>query len=174
MSLLSRFFSGADPRADVPESMQHLVIELEHLEEDRARFLAAFSYLLARVAHADMQVDASEVAEMERTLVRIAELPESDARLAVQLAVHQAVAIGETDDYLVAREFRRMTEKPERVRLMRCVLAVAAADDSITSAESREIAAIGQELGFTRSEINGLRLEYREKLAELQKLDRER
>ncbi|MFP6606432.1 MAG: hypothetical protein VCC19_07650, partial [Myxococcota bacterium] len=67
-----------------------------------------------------------------------------------------------------------MTEKAERVRLMRCVLAVAAADDSITSIESREVLAIGEELGFTRPEINGLRLEYRDKLSELQKLDGER
>ena len=92
----------------------------------------------------------------------------------MQLAVHQAVDIGGSDDYLVTREFRKMIGKAERVRLMRCVLAVAAADDTITSVESREVAAIGEELGFARSEINSLRLEYRDKLAELKKLDGER
>ena len=174
MSLLSRFLGGTEARSDVPESMRRIVAELENFEEDRARFLAAFAYVLARVAHADMEVDATEVAEMERTLVRVADLPESEARLVVQIAVHQAVAIGGSDDYLVTREFRKMTEKAERVQLMRCVLAVAAADDSISSIESREVLGIGEELGFTRPEINGLRLEYRDKLAELQKLDGER
>ncbi len=174
MSLLSRFFGAADARSDVPESMQRIVMELEGFEEGRARFLAAFAYVLARVAHADMEVDAPEVAEMERTLGRVADLPENEARLVVQIAVHQAVDIGGTDDYLVTREFRKMTEKTDRVRLMRCVLAVAAADDTITSVESREVAVIGEELGFTRPEINGLRLEYRDKLAELKKLDGER
>ena len=174
MSLLSRFFDGAEAHSELPESMQRIVAELENFEEDRAHFLAAFAYLLARVAHADMEVDATEVAEMERTLVRAADLPESEARLVVQIAVYQAGAIGGTDDYLVTRELRKMTEKAERVRLMRCVLAVAAADDSITSIESREVLAIGEELGFTRPEINGLRLEYRDKLSELQKLDGER
>ncbi len=173
MSLLSRFFGGADAQSDVPESMQRIVVELEGFEEGHARFLAAFAYVLARVAHADMEVDATEVAEMERTLGHVTDLPEGEARLVVQLAVHQAVDIGASDDYLVTREFRKMTGKAERVRLMRCVLAVAAADDSITSVESREVAAIGEELGFTRSEINGLRLEYRDKLAELKKLDSE-
>ncbi len=174
MSLLSRFFGAADAQSDVPESMQRIVVELEGFEEARARFLAAFAYVLARVAHADMEVDATEVAEMERTLRRVADLPESEARLVVQIAVHQAVDIGGSDDYLVTREFRKMTGKAERVRLMRCILAVAAADDTITSVESREVAVIGDELGFTRSEINGLRLEYRDKLAELKKLDGER
>ena len=174
MSLLSRFFGGADARSDVPESMRRIVAKLEGFEEDRARFLAAYAYVLARVAHSDMEVEATEVAEMERTLVQVGDLTETEANLVVQIAVHQAAAIGGTEDYLVTREFRKMTDKAERVRLMRCVLAVAAADDSITSVESREVAAIGEELGFARSEINSLRLEYRDKLAELQKLDSER
>jgi uncharacterized tellurite resistance protein B-like protein len=173
MSILSRFFGVRDDATSEPESMQRIIAELEALEPDRARFLAAFAYLLARVAHADLQIDTTEVAEMERTLIRIEDLEEAEARLAVQIAVHQSVAIGGTDDYIVTREFRRMTEKPDRVRLMRCVLAVAAADDSITSAETREVITIGEELGLTRPEITALRLEYRDKLAELKKSEGE-
>ena len=173
MSLLSRFLATGETRPDVPESMRRIVAELESFDEERARFLAAFAYVLARVAQADMRVDASEVAEMERILSQVAGLENNEVRLVVQIAVHQATEVGGTDNYLVTREFRKMSEKPERVRLMRCVLAVAAADDTVTSVESREIAAIGDELGFTRPEINGLRLEYRDKLAELQKLEGE-
>lgn len=174
MSLLSRFLNPGETRPEVPESMRRIVTELESFDEDRARFLAAFAYVLARVAQADMRVDASEVAEMERILSRVAGLDGNEVHLVVQIAVHQATEVGGTDDYLVTREFRKLSEKPERVRLMRCVLAVAAADEIVTSVESREIAAIGEELGFTRPEINGLRLEHRDKLAELQKLEGER
>ncbi len=174
MSLLSRFFGEADARSDVPESMQRIVTELDGYDASRARFLAAFAYVLARIAHADLDVDATEVAEMERTLRRVADLPEKEVRLVVQIAVHQAVDVGGTDDYLVTREFRKMTAKAERIQLMRCVLAVAAADDAITSVESREATVIGEELGFTRPEINALRLEHRDKLAELKKLEGER
>lgn len=174
MSLLSRFFGGPGPSGQVPQAIQRIVTELESLDEDRARFLAAFAYVLARVAHADMQVDATEVAEMEQALVRVADLSESDARLVVQIAVHQAVDLGGSEDYLVTREFRKTTEKAERVQLMRALFAVAAADDTITSAESAEAAKIGEELGLTRPEINALRLEHRDKLAELRKHDGER
>jgi uncharacterized tellurite resistance protein B-like protein len=167
MSLLSRFFGGGQDERDEPASMRRILAELRGLEPERARFLAAFAYLLARVAHADLQVGDDEVAEMERTLVRLADLQEAEARLVVRIAVHQAVAVGGTDDYIVTREFRRMSDKGERLRLIRSVLAVAAADDVITSAETREIAAIGEELGLTRPEVNALRLEHRDKLAEL-------
>jgi hypothetical protein len=46
---------------------------------------------------------------------------------------------------------------------------VAASDGTIATVESAEIAAIGEELGFTRPEINALRSRYRDKLAELRK-----
>src|SRR5262245_55002531 len=38
---------------------------LEHLEPDRARFLAAFAYLLGRVAHADQHVSPEETRAIE-------------------------------------------------------------------------------------------------------------
>lgn len=168
MSLLSRIlgtFRDADDR-DEPESLGHIAAQFEALAPERARFLAALAYVLARVAHADMQVEADELRRMEQILVDLGDLSDDEARLAVQIAVDRTVAIGGTENYLVTRELRRMTEKPERVRLMRCLLAVAASDDSITSDESRELTAIGEELGFSRGEISALRFEYRDKLAE--------
>jgi hypothetical protein len=61
MSLLSRFLGiGDNADDDEPESMRRIATELEDLEPERARHLAAFAYILARVAHADMKVDASE------------------------------------------------------------------------------------------------------------------
>jgi uncharacterized tellurite resistance protein B-like protein len=56
----------------------------------------------------------------------------------------------------------------QRGKLLQCLFAVAAADDTISGVESAEIAAIGEELGFTRSEINALRGGYRDKLSEFQ------
>ena len=174
MSLLSRFLGvGRDRESDEPESIQRISAELEGLEPERARHLAAFAYILARVAHRDLAIEASEIAEMESTLAALGDLPEEEARIAVRVAVDQAVSVGGTNDYLITREFRKMSDRPERIRLMRCVLAVAAADDSITTNESVVIVAIGEELGFTREEINSLRLEYRDKLSELKKLESE-
>ena len=46
---------------------------------------------------------------------------------------------------------------------------VTAADGTISTAESREIANVAEELGFTRAEANALRTHYRPQLAEFQK-----
>ena len=44
---------------------------------------------------------------------------------------------------------------------------MAAADGTISGAETNEIRCIAEELGFTRSEANALRSQYRDKLSEL-------
>ena len=70
---------------------------------------------------------------------------------------------------MVTREFRQIATPEQRGRLLQCLFAVAAADGTIATEESAEIAAIGEELGFTRPEINSLRSAYRDKLAEFQR-----
>ena len=66
------------------------------------------------------------------------------------------------------REFRQSTTREQRVDLLRCIYAVAAADGTISGVETNEIRQIAEELGFTRPEANALRSEYRDQLAELQ------
>jgi uncharacterized tellurite resistance protein B-like protein len=167
MSIFSRWFGAKQAEPNEPESVREIAGRLEGMPPERARFLAAFAYVLARVAHADMHIDGAEISAMEGTIRDHSELSPEETAVAVEIAVVQADVAGATDDYLVVREFRRTSERSERIQLMRCLFAVAAADDSITTAESSELHKIGEELGFMRSEVNALRLEWRDKLSEL-------
>jgi uncharacterized tellurite resistance protein B-like protein len=106
---------------------------------------------------------------MERIAREVAQLSESEAALCVQIAQSQARLLGGTENYVVTREFRRISTRDQRARLLECLYAVAAADGSISSIESREIANVADELGFTRAEANALRAAYRDKLSVLQK-----
>ncbi|NNL67534.1 MAG: TerB family tellurite resistance protein, partial [Myxococcales bacterium] len=130
--------------------------------------LASFAYVLARIAHADLEIDDSEVREMERIVQDLAHLSEAEAALVVQMAKSQAQLLGGTENYVVTREFRRTTTKEQRGELLACLYAVAAADGTISGAETTEILRIAEELGFTRAEANSLRAQYRDKLAEFQ------
>jgi uncharacterized tellurite resistance protein B-like protein len=67
---------------------------------------------------------------------------------------------------VVTREFKAASTPEQRTRLLECLFEIAAADGTIERVESVEIAAIGEELGFTRPEINALRAPYRDRLAE--------
>jgi uncharacterized tellurite resistance protein B-like protein len=171
---LFRFLGlGEDPEkrreSGDTESVRRIAAKLERLDPDRARYLASFAYVLARVANADLEIDASETTEMERSLAAISDLSESEIALAIEIAKSQARLIGGTENYVVTREFRKNSTTEQRGRLLQCLYAVAAADGSISSVESSEIVGIAEELGFTRMEANALKSQYREKLSVLQK-----
>lgn len=150
-------------------TVRRIAAQLERLDREQARFLAAFAYVLARVANADLEIDASESREMERIVTTLAELSESEAALVVEIAKTQARLLGGTENYVVTREFRDMTDRAQRSRLLQCLFAVAAADGSISGVENAEINAIAEELGFARAEANAIKAAYRDKLSVLQR-----
>ncbi|HEX9814173.1 MAG TPA: hypothetical protein VGB31_04400, partial [Myxococcota bacterium] len=88
------------------ESVRRIAAKLERLEPNRAKYLAAFAYVLARVANADLEIDSTETAEMERSLAAISDLSESEIALVVAIAKSQARLLGGTENYVVTREFR--------------------------------------------------------------------
>jgi len=166
VSLLLRFLSGES------DAIRSIAGHLEGLGAERARHLAGFAYVLARVAHADMRMEDAERQEMQRALGSLGELSDDDAAIAVEIAQREAGRLGGSENYLVTREFRRISSREQRVALMECLYAVAAADGSISTAESTEIVKIAEELGFTRGEAIALRGAWKEHLAEIQALRR--
>jgi len=169
MSLLR--FLGIKPEKDEvgdTATVRRIASELEGLSPETAKFLASFAYVLARVAHADLEIDASETAQMEQSIRALASLPEAQTALVVEIAKSHARLLGGTENYRVTREFRNASSREQRGQLLQCLYAVAAADGTISSAESSEILKIAEELGFTRPEALSLRSQYRDKLAEFQ------
>ena len=59
---------------------------------------------------------------------------------------------GGTENYLVTREFREIATAEQRLELLDCLFAVAAADGSISSVEESQAAQIAKEIGFTQPE----------------------
>src|SRR3954470_2770341 len=73
---------------DTPEKQEFAPLRetleaLDHLALDRARFLAAFAYLLGRVAHADLHTSTEETRAMEGLVREEAQLEEDQARIVV-------------------------------------------------------------------------------------------
>ena len=169
MSLL-RFLGirGASRDEGETETVRRIASRLERLEPPQAKFLAAFAYVLARVANADLHIQESETEAMESIVRDTAGLSDSEAALVVEIAKSQTRLLGGTEDYVVTREFKSISTPEQRGRLLECLFEIAAADGTIATVESAEIAKIGEEIGLTRPEINALRAAYRERLAEFQ------
>ena len=172
VSFLQRILGAAtrsDPRGET-ETVRRIAARLERLPQPRARQLAAFAYVLARVANSDLRISEAETDAMLTLVREHAGLSEEEAALAVEIAKSQTRLLGGTENYVVTREFREISTRDERVRLLHCLYAVAAADGTIAGAESAEIAKIAEELGFLREEALALRAPWRDKLSEFQAL----
>jgi uncharacterized tellurite resistance protein B-like protein len=137
---------------------------LDHLEPDRARVLAAFAYLLGRVAHADQHVSAEETRAMERLVQEQGTLTQDQAMVVVQLAKSSNLLFGGSANFLVARQFADLATYDEKLALMRCLFAVAATDEAISTAEEGEIHRIAKELRIEQTDLVGLRLSHRRNL----------
>ena len=156
--------------SQVSEPLDRIAAELDGLSPERARFYACFAYVLARVAEADLKIEEGEIAAMERALVEVAGIPSEEAGLAVRIARSEVETLGGSLNYLVTQEFGQSSSTAEKLQLVECLYAVAAADDSVTGAENNDILSIAAELGLPRQDALAIRARFRDKLAELRPL----
>ena len=183
MSYLRRLFGGDDappsaapaaspppaPAAPTPEgdtaTVRRIVGQLEALPPDRARLLAGAAYVVSRAANADLEITDDEVDLMERTLVERTGVTEAEAVIVVEIARQQARMFGSTEDYLVTREFKRVSTPEQRLGVLRACFQVAAANDEISSPESAVLSEIAAELDIEPADFDAVRSEHREQLS---------
>jgi uncharacterized tellurite resistance protein B-like protein len=172
VSLFKRIFgSGADARDEAgdTETVRRIAARLDGLAAERRTYVAAFAYVLVRVAQADLKIEESESRTMERVVAETSGLGAAESALVVEIAKSQSRLSGGTDNYTVTREFRRVSTPEQRLALLDCLYAVAAADETVTTLESTEIAAIAEELGLARSDVTAVRSRDRDKLGVLRR-----
>ena len=150
------------------QTVRRIAGQLEALPIDRARFLAAFAYILTRAAAADMDISHAESRAIEQLVAEHGGLPESQAVLVAQIARNQSLLYSGTEDYLVTRQFRELASEEDRLALLRCCYIVGAADDTITALESDTLQEIAKELDIDRAAVIQIRNEFAPKLAAIQ------
>jgi uncharacterized tellurite resistance protein B-like protein len=156
---------GSPADASDTETVRRIVARLEALPRDRARFLAAFAYILTRAAAADLEISEAESRVIEDLVAEHGELRESDAVLVAQMARTQSLLYGGTEDYLVTRQFKELSSDEQRLALLRCCYLVGAADDDISVDESSALQQIATELDVDRTAVNAIRSEFAPKLS---------
>jgi len=152
------------------DTMRRIAAELDHMEEDRARYLAAFAYILGRVAHADSRFSDIETEKMQEILHGLGHLTEAQAVLVVEIAKSQVRLFGSTENFLVVRRFKDIATPEQRVELLDCIFAVSAADDSITVLEEGQAGQITKELGLSHDDFVAARVTYQKHLETLKRL----
>jgi len=150
-----------DPGA---ESVRKISRELEDLEPERARYLAAFAYLLGRVAYADREVSSHEAEMMEKVLIERGGIPSDQAVLIIEIARQQNRLFGHVDNFLVAREFNELASREQKMDLLACLYAISSSDKSISNVEDSEIRQIAGELLLEHRDFIAVRSAFRNHL----------
>jgi uncharacterized tellurite resistance protein B-like protein len=164
-SLLRSWLGVADtPAAGEHEALRDVLDALDRLEPERARHLAAFAYLLGRIAHADQHVSPEETRAMEHHVAQEGAIPHEQAILVVGLAKTSNRLFGGTANFLVAREFEKTATYEQKLALLRCLFAVSASEGRISVAEENEIQRVARELKVEHADLVQLRLAFREHL----------
>jgi uncharacterized tellurite resistance protein B-like protein len=153
-----------DPNPEEVAPLREVIDALDHLEPERARYLAAFAYLLGRIAHADSHVSPEETRVMETLVREQGQLSEDQARLVVELARANNLMFGGTANFLVAREFGEIASYAQRLALMRCLFALSATDNAISMAEESEIHRLAKELRIDPPDLMALRVAHQRHL----------
>ena len=160
-----RAWLGLDS-SDKPEvsPLRETLDALDHLDPQRARYLAAFAYLLGRIAHADQRVSPEETSAMEAVVRDQGQLPPDQAMVVVHLAKTSNLLFGGTANFLVAREFSELATYDQKLALMRCLFTIAVTDDTISMAEEGELHRVANELRVEHSDLVSLRIAHQRHL----------
>jgi uncharacterized tellurite resistance protein B-like protein len=160
LGLSSDHDTKAQQNRDV-ESIRKISQQLAEMEPQRARYVAAFAYLLGRVAHADRDISRDEEEEMERIVMEQGHLPKEQAVMIVEIAKRQNQLFGHVENFLVTREFNQLASREMKMDLLNCLFAVSSSDESVSTAEDSEIRQITSELLLDHSDFIETRSKYR-------------
>jgi len=161
--LLGREDESSTQGSSDTETVRRISRELDRLDPVEARYLAAFAFVLARVANADSEISEDETRRMEEVVCGVGGLTEAQAVLVVQIAKSQQMLKGGTENYLVTREFNAIADRAQKERLLHCLFEISAADDSISLVEEDEVKTIAGELKFDHREFSTVRSQYNDK-----------
>jgi uncharacterized tellurite resistance protein B-like protein len=164
MSLLHWLGVSPSPARDPEAEVVHRISQqLDSMDPEEARHLSLFAFLLARVAHVDLVVQPAEVREMERMVATHGHLSPSQAAMVVEIARATQKMLGPTHNFVAIRDFRDAASREQKLGLLQCLFAVAAADGVITGPEEEEVRTISRGLLLEERDYLAVRSAFNEK-----------
>ena len=155
--------------AEEPDTQVNSLGEIERalteLPPAEARYVAAFAYILHRIARADHEISDAESALIEDLVATRGGLDPERARLAVKIARTENLRHGGTEDFIVTREFEKSASREQKLALLDCLFAVSAIDESIRTVEDNEIRRVASEIKLDHGDYIAVRAQHASHLA---------
>jgi uncharacterized tellurite resistance protein B-like protein len=136
---------------------------------DEIKLIAGYAGLLGRVAYADMEITDEEIARTRRILVEVLGLAEDEVEAIVQILLRHRVQLLTVEDHLYTRLVNDVADRPHKLKLLRALYEVGAADGAVREREEQEIRVISKSLLLSHGDFVAARREFREHLSVLRK-----
>jgi uncharacterized tellurite resistance protein B-like protein len=165
---------GFDPNREPPagrgDAVRAIVDSLDQLDPERARHIAAFAYILGRVANVDLEVSREETRAMERIVRELGGISDEESVLVVRIAKTQHALFGSTEGYcrdagVLAVRDAGGKGVPARVPVRRL-----RGGPRVSGEEETEIRKIVGELDLSHADFIAVRSRYKEHIAALRGL----
>ncbi len=150
----------AEPATPDDRQVERIADAMNALDNEEARYLAAFAYLLCRVAYADGVISRVETERMSSIMCDFSSLTPKQSDLVIKLAQNENFQADAETGRKVSAIFAEMAPLRARTDFIGCLYAVAAADEKVFGVEDESVMAIGLELGVSDEAVQRVRAAY--------------
>lgn len=154
------FGKKSPPRGN--EELGKLFATIEKLAAGRSvadiKRITGWAGLLGRVAYADLELAAEELAGIEQVLEEVHDFGQENARQVVELIEKERVQLLSIEDYVYTRLLNEVSSRQEKVELLKVLFRVAAADGTVAEPEEATIRLVCQGLLLDHADFIAARL----------------
>ncbi len=141
--------------------------ELPNADEETVLVVTAIVGLLGAVAYADSDYSIEEQERVREELTRIDGMAPSGVEAVCAALKRHILEIATVQSPRYSRILRELADQELRIQVLEILVALAAADQVITSAETNVMRQITTALGLTQRDYNTAQAKYRDRLAVL-------
>lgn len=151
------------------ESLGKLYAKLSDMlrdhSEDEVKWITAYAGLLGKVANADTSLQKKELGAIRRLLAEHVNLEGDHIEEVISLFEEHRVRLLSIEDYIYVRLANETADREQKLKLIRALFCVAAADGVVSGGEENEIRRVVQGLGLEHRDYIEARLEFKAHLS---------
>jgi uncharacterized tellurite resistance protein B-like protein len=149
----------------VTGSLERAVREqLPNADEESIRVVTAITGLLGTVAYADRDYAPDEEARVRAELLRVHGMTEAGADAVCAALRANIIDISTVQAPRFSRVLTELADRELRLEVLELLVALAAADGSITHAETNVLRQVTTALGLTQVDYNAAQAKYKDRL----------
>ncbi|MGK0367183.1 MAG: putative tellurite resistance protein B-like protein [Thermoproteota archaeon] len=159
-------FSSARTESTKTHSTIYLRLKdyLPGASEEKLVKVACISGLIARVIHADLKIDSSEIESFKKLIKNSFSLDDTEKEAVVAVSLEEVQELIDIENHLYTNPLHELLSEKEKYKLLELLFEISAADGIVDNVESEEIRLVTKGLRLTDQHFLAARATVKDKL----------